>query len=602
MARKRNNNYSGKRNDVRRNNGKSGPRNQNQPKPVDDKESTEPKPAGSGGAEEETDTKGHNDPAWYAKFPELLLGASNVPFSDVFGAPINVVADAIGIGISKKIGCNNSQIGICSVNIKPSFGAAKDFNDPLNTAAHMLYTHVRYVNSGRKNYDQADLMLYVGAVSDLYSFIYWMKRGYKSAFVVSQRNEYINENMLHAIGIDPSVTSELAQFRSYINMFIAKVSTLVVPAEIEMFKRRAFMYSEIYTENDQQNIKDQMYCFRPEGFYVFDLDDKGKGMLRFKSLPSVNGMTLSQMMQFGNDMLSKILGDEDFGIMSGDIMKAFQNALVGLTPQEELPTFELIYDPLVLLQIKNAYVCEYPAANGAWINPFFQKDGNGQPITTLVDVPKYSIPLTPTTKQDVEYGNLYQDGYGNLQCRELLGLRSSDAAAAVSTKQKENHTVISFYLNQIISINNFPAAPEAVVEATRLKVTRKATTTVDKAWFGEIDCMSELVTSVNLYYNQYNNAGTWYREMKQIIQNVYVSGLDTLPMVLISGIAQCRYLPLIQTVTLGTNIKNETEITGVMTLNDLLNYTVQDGAVIDRLNAIAKLSLLAVPGVSSVLS
>lgn len=601
MARKRNNNCSGKQNNVRTNNGKSKPQTEVK-KPGDITGNSKLDSAEPSAGKEETETGGHNDPNWYSRFPELLLGASNVPFSDVFGSPIDIVANSLGIGLKKSKSCNNSQIGICSVNIKPSFGAAANFNDPLNTAAHMLYTHVRYVNSGRKNYDQADLMLYVGAVSDLYSFIYWMKRGYKSAFVVSQRNGYINENMLNAIGIDSSITTELAQFRAYINMFIAKVSTLVVPAEIEMFKRRAFMYSEIYTENDQQNIKDQLYCFRPEGFYVFDLDDKGKGMLRFRTLPSVNGMTLSQIMAFGNEMLSKILGDEDFGIMSGDIMKAFQNALVGLTPQEELPTFELIYDPYVLLQIKNAYVCEYPAANGAWINPFFTRDSDGNPTSSLVDVPKFTIPLTDSTNQEVDYGNLYQDGFGNLQCRELLGLRTTLDGAEEKKIVKEDHTVVSFYMNQIISINNFPATPEAVVEATRLKVTRKATTTAGKVWYGEIDCMSELVTSVNLYYNTYNAAGTWYREMLRIVQNVFVSGVDTLPMTLLAGIAQCRYLPLVQTANLQKNARNDTEIASIMTLNDLLNYTVQDIAVIDRLNAIAKLSLLAVPGVSTVLS
>lgn len=88
-------------------------------------------------------TNAANDPAWYTKFPELAMGAGNIPFSDRLGDHVSIgdldvqYDDDFGFHITAKSSnmYNDAIPGVCSVRTKPSYGSNSDMNSPLNIAA-----------------------------------------------------------------------------------------------------------------------------------------------------------------------------------------------------------------------------------------------------------------------------------------------------------------------------------------------------------------------------------------------------------------------------------------------------------------------------------
>ena len=540
---------------------------------------------------------GSNDPAWYAKDPQLLLDAGNIPFSDPFGSEIkhfNGAIDIEGLGTVPDSAIGDAQAGVLSVRVKPSFGFGKTMNDPLNVAAHMLYTNVRYVNSGRKNYDQADLMMYVGAVADMYSYIYWAKRIYACAFVASQRNKYVDNLLNVQVGsYAHEYVENLAQFRAWLNMFIAKVSTLVIPDNIEMFKRRAFIYSSIYTESQMGNIKDQLYMFNPRAFFSFTLDPKGKGCLIPTYVP--NDLSYSKFIEIGSRMLNNVIGDEDFGIMSGDLMRAFQGNLIGITSQEAEGVIAPVYDPYVLHQIKNATLIDGVVISEKSI----LLKGAEKTMTSneALDNMGYTIPLSITDAsqtQVVPFGGLYQDGYGNLRYQERAIVTATGDAMGKNIYLIAN---ASSKRNVIISVDSPTVDPALVVEATRLItiVDKNQSTSTGNTRFADLTPNAEVVCDVELYCfgSDYPNPLAWKASMlsANYVANTHVVEGSRVQF------AEAKYAPLIHVMRMdGANVVE------IACLSDLLNYTVQSQDVVKRLNEVSMLSLLSVPGVSKLLS
>lgn len=295
-----------------------------------------------------------NDPKWYGMDPALLRDSASIPFSWSVGTPIdlhNPALDSIPGGQAYAIP------GICKITLVPSLGRTKSASDPVNVAAFQIYSFVRHLNSGHSNYDAPDLMIYLTAMSQVYSYINYLQRVYGTVSLYAQKNRYLPNHLLTAMGVDPeSVRSSLASFRYSINVLINKAASLCVPAVMPLFARYASMYQNIYIEGG--TMKDQLYFYNPDGFWFYNLNADQSGMLEYKMLPvSGAGMTVDDMIDYGNNMLARLVQSEDMNIMSGDIRKAYgDGALIKLTPLPEFYPIVPIPDAAVLLQMKNATI------------------------------------------------------------------------------------------------------------------------------------------------------------------------------------------------------------------------------------------------------
>lgn len=304
----------------------------------------------------------YNDPMWYAKNEAMLRDAASYSYNNPVGTTIPYL---ISKGTSNSTGSLVIP-SLFSFVIVPSIGISKDAASPANLAANNIYSYVRYMNSGSKNYDQPDLMLYLLAMDSLYSCWNWMKRIYGYAFNYSQYDRTVPRSFAAADGVDlQDLYDNLAEFRLFLNRTAAQITSFCVPAVMPYFIRHSWMYSNIY--RDSNNNKAQYYTFNPAGFYKYEeVATKFGGSLSFIPLEgfnadSVNGLTFKDLVNYMSNMLNSVAYSEDIGVMSGDILKAYGNdKLFKLTPVESDYRVEPVYNEEVLNQMHNSTIVPVP--------------------------------------------------------------------------------------------------------------------------------------------------------------------------------------------------------------------------------------------------
>lgn len=298
-------------------------------------------------------TKGSNDPAWYAANQSLLRDAASIPYSWAVGTPIDFEDPLTATLANRKM----TVPGIQAIKLQPSVGQAVDANSPINLAANSTYAFVRYANSGHTNYDSPDLMLYIMAMSQVYSYIVFLQRIYGVSMLYAQKNRYLPTALLTAMGVDGAkVQEKLADLRYGINKLISQAASFAVPDTMSIFKRHAFLYGDIYTEGD--SIKDQLYLYTPAAFWKFKWDEATvTGKLETVPFLSTDGASVDALIAYGTDMISRLILDEDINIMSGDILKAYgSNGLLKLAPLNTDYPIIPTYNFGVLEQMKNATI------------------------------------------------------------------------------------------------------------------------------------------------------------------------------------------------------------------------------------------------------
>nr|UVJ88894.1 putative capsid protein [Picobirnavirus sp.] len=274
----------------------------------------------------------HNDASWYMSDTQLVNDVASVSFNTALGNPITLTGS---IGTTLSVNSTSVYLpGIMSIYTSPTIGVSTDANSPVNIAMRRLYAYVRHANSGHSNYDPADLMIYLLAMDSIYTYWAYMVRAYGVAQVFSRTNKYVGDALLTAMGVDPNIRENLADFRAYINTFAAKAQQWCVPRVMTYFLRHNWMYSNVY--KDEDNDKAQMYLYVPASLYKYNatlsegtagglemrsinVEMDSSGYLQTKTLPN-NYVDLIAM---GNDLLNALAGQEDIGIISGDILKAY---------------------------------------------------------------------------------------------------------------------------------------------------------------------------------------------------------------------------------------------------------------------------------------
>lgn len=290
-----------------------------------------------------------NDVAWYAADAALLRDSASIPFSWSTG---------LGVDMSNPVLPQRLvSPGIMAISLRPSVGYADNPNSPINIAAKAQYSFIRHANSGSSNYDAPDLMLYIMAMSQIYSYINYLQRLYGISTMYSQRNRYMPRALVVANGADfDDIVSSLADFRFGINALIRKAGSLATPSNMTIFNRQAFLYQYVYTEGT--SVKDQMYMYVPNSFLKFENreSDDFAGSLRQKSFFSATSLrTVKQLLAYGNDLLDPLISSEDINIMSGDILKAYgDGGIMKLATIDVDPAFAPVFNVGVLEQMKNA--------------------------------------------------------------------------------------------------------------------------------------------------------------------------------------------------------------------------------------------------------
>lgn len=380
-----------------------------------------------------------NDPAWYAQNPQLLNDYASYPFGKAVGSRINWGVDTSGAtgADSPLYQLQGATIpGILAYYFEPAIGQATDANAPINVAARNIYSYVRHANSGHANYEAPDLMMYLLAMDSVYMYHSFMKRVAGLVLDYSTLNRYYPRAIVQAMGVDfDDISMHIQDFRGFINQYAVKMGSMCVPNSMSYMARHTWMCEGIYT--DSTTAKAQTYFYSPQSFYQFMVDQNtGVGYLRhnqFTNPTAPGGVTGSlksyqQMVEFGNDLLNTVLQQEDFNIMSGDILKAFGvDGVVKVSGIAEgymiLPT----YNQEVLSQMENATVLRgyYGGAvnQNTSIGGGFLTTGNSPFIYNLDIVDPTVLPTGATAIQLAQI-------FAPLTINKLLNFHHSDPTPA----------------------------------------------------------------------------------------------------------------------------------------------------------------------------
>lgn len=387
-------------------------------------------------------TKG-NHPQWYNADPQLVKDVANVSFNNPLGNQVKLPFS----------NATTSIPGICVLTYMPAIGSVgSNGNDSANIAAQSLYAYVRHANSGSRNYEANDLMMYLLAAGELISFHTWMCRLYSLITTSKSHNRYYVNAMIEANGVDPNdLRNNIANFRAYINSFAVRANSFFIPKDLSLFERRIWMNGSIF--KDHPIKKSQEYMFVPLNFLAYD-DVNGKLVeypesgitipnmnVRFNPYASTKN-TVIQIMTRGNYLLNSMLNSEDAGIMSGDILKAYGESRMYYLPSlSEDYHIESVYDEDALMQITNAVAIgtDYTGQNSFNI---YQDSANGKIL------------------QGVAY---YEPDDQNSTVPIGYGIRTTLGYSALSDEMITGNNILNFYKDTI--------TPDEVMVSTRLMIS-----------------------------------------------------------------------------------------------------------------------------------
>lgn len=304
--------------------------------------------------------KNKQDPEWYSVSNQLLQDTADIPFNIFPGTRERVVENVVtGATYSFKDASSQCTPGILTVRYACSPGYSENGTSAINVASKALYTWVRHRNSGRTNYESVDLMLYILSMDEIYTAWLEARRIYQLTMSYDVMNRNIPDALLRSLNIDADdIRANLAQFRARLNLQAAKMSAMAVPKAFNVFKRHAFIASNIFVDSTSRTS--QYYIFQRDIGRTFSPTSSGGGSLvahSVNSFPFTTRRTSESILNEIDTMLDVVLSDEDMNIMSGDIVKAFGGDSENLYILKEIAENEvasILFNEDVLAQIHNA--------------------------------------------------------------------------------------------------------------------------------------------------------------------------------------------------------------------------------------------------------
>lgn len=298
-----------------------------------------------------------NDPSWYNMDKTLTSNVANISYNAPLGSPVKNCTYQ-----------DKREPGIMVLSFIPTLGNnGGGETNVANIAAKNIYAYVRYANSGARNYESTDLMKYILAVDQAYSYHGFLSKVYSLVRDCKSDNRYYIDAMLKAHGINPrDIRQHIPELRYYINSYGVRLNSFYVPENMPFFKRHYWMNSVIFKDSPVKKSQDYVFLQRRFGEYIPETGviqfrpTVGTTLIENEFLPGGDNSfgrlkTYASLTALGEHLLNQLISDEDIGIMSGDILKAYGESKVLYVQQ--IPDdyhIESVYSEEVLSQIDNA--------------------------------------------------------------------------------------------------------------------------------------------------------------------------------------------------------------------------------------------------------
>jgi hypothetical protein len=521
----------------------------------------------------------YNDASWYAKSPQSLKDAASFSFNNPLGNAISMRLGEHVSGVSA-----TSVPGIATVRLAHSLGASSDATSPINVAAKNIYSFVRHANSGHANYEAPDMMCYIAATADAYSMYAWMVRLYGVLNTYSQTNRYYPTALVRAMNVDfTDLMQHINDFRGYINRCALKLSVLWIPSDLPIFKRRYWVYSNIYT--DASTGKAQTYLFNPAYFYKFDPTGPTGSRLvpvhiDFAGAPTYLGqpaegigykpISFEDIRTIFDSLVDPMLADEDIGIMSGDIKKAYGDRLLGVSQIDASYTVLPVYNEEVLSQIHHIKTARLFAEN-----PVISQDDKGNIVETKECIVGQ---FADTSNAVAKTHDVYLNSRHNTVEPEEVMVSTRLMWASLSKPRTFNYQATPY---TAVKIDTCGCEVPLTIRIWQVAPSNRSgwgfyhAEEVDGRWYINKDIATDV----------YVDAGVWYAEGIQ-------KGWDTIAL---SEVSNFDWFPLLYIVSDQDDVAVGGNYKPFWTIGDLNNYRSITPYELSNINQTAWLSLLNVP-------
>lgn len=300
-------------------------------------------------SEKDLNTK-TNDISWYNRTP-LFEDATNFNFNTKMGDPFNWPDSDL---VDQEV--THSVPGVMRIDFIPGIGFARDSNSPVNRAFNSMYQAIYSRTSGALQIQQAELSLFVLAMSSIMLLVGCVKRAIGISQMYTSQNYYYPDVVLTAMGIDPASVKGLQNdVRQRINQVILNFNGMEVPDFVDVFKRHYTLCVNLWADED--SIEAQLYSFVPAGYYLYhDTSLPVPGYLEYKPLlTSGDTVDINVLIDAAENCLESWRNSSNFGLINGAIQRAYpQNTLVQLERVAWDYITVPVYDKVMLWQISNS--------------------------------------------------------------------------------------------------------------------------------------------------------------------------------------------------------------------------------------------------------
>lgn len=346
--------------------------------------------------------------------------------------------------------------------------------------------------------------------------------------------------------------------------------------------------------------------YRPAGYFSFDLDENSAGMLKYTSLTTeTTGLTVEAYLNILDQMVNPILTnyDEDFGIISGDIMKAYDaNSLYKLPAVPEEFAIAPEYSEEVLSQIQNTTLL------GNYIHDFNYRQvvsPTAPNAGALIHSPALDISM------DIRIGPTTSVGSAvTINSDNFVSAAQSRLITLNLNSPEPGDTMVATRLTAMVGKPNSFIAEQVVKSDGRyLRVTAKdcSILTAGTEWatrafiykidgYGSTYKVDAIDVDMDAYLPDVNFIGT-YQDDKRPDDGVKGTDLYLKRAVRLSHF---RFHPLVVATMMEMKVTANNSVIEAISINKLQNYynfeidnyTVLSESDLEQLNEIAVLSLL----------
>lgn len=574
-------------NQKRKGSGKSTEKYDSKPseQSVENKRQTSQRRRGKSGRNSQTASAGTrenavhtNDPRWYDGNATLVAEASRIPFNYQFGRTIDMSThmETAGYNINKLF---TNLPGVMAIDIMPTPGIATDSSSAVNIAASAIFQHVRRNLSTYASYAPADVMMYILGIDSIYTVYSFIVRLFGIAGAYSADNLYLprdvwsaafsadTENSLTGGAAFTDFINNLANYKAQFNALVYKASTLYMPTDFAITQRHVWLFSNYFM--DRNNLKSQIYMFRPQGAYMLDETTSTQGtMLKWVDMGDTHGMfKVSAWLQQFDNMIEQYRNSDSMLKIAADLRRAY-NDEVG---------FKLAYVPdnFVITPVYDDYVMEQIHNMRALPRDWYESMLSADPNLHLATDP---LNITQSVDKNIVIFNPVRT--------------FSTTDGVLSTTQKDDLIPYThLFTDPVIDLKG-EVTQDRLMEATRLMPTCKLSWDKEgeEARVLELritSCGADIpvgITVTQRYTSKYDPERTPEVFLRPQSQAMYVGTItrDELKILrMITQIDNCPLWYLVPDYDLTTSMAH-TDLLGLW--GELHHYTTVDVGVLERLN------------------